>query len=238
MNFLAHFYMDSDSADSLFIIGLVTPDLVSLFDRNIKFRQRDVMRNIKGKNLSMGTNSLLLGVNRHFEADGIFHDSPFFKEESSRIAKKLRESFPQYEVSRSFFVGHVLLELCIDRLLMKWNPGLVHAFYHHFRSQNLDAVVAHTEVLAGQSLPGYHDFLKRFVENPYIPQYEEVEFIKRIMKRILSMVRIPKAGYRYLYDEDFNASLVSCEASLGQRFIAGLESIRKQLRVIEYVSVR
>lgn len=238
MNFLAHFYMDSESPDNLFVIGLVTPDLISLYDRSVKFRQREIERNIKGESLSLGARSLLMGVNRHFEADGIFHDSAFFKDESSLIGKKLRNAFPQYEVSRSFFVGHVLLELCIDRLLMRWDPEIMPAFYSHFYSQNLDEVVSHTEVLAGCSLPGYREFLQHFLDKPYIPRYEDPEFITRILKRILTMVRIPREGFRYLDDPGFTESLLACEDSLFQRFRQGLEGIRKQLREIEYISAR
>lgn len=209
-----------------------------MYDRGVKFRQRDIERTIKGQSLSLGAKSLLMGINRHFEADGIFHDSTFFKEESSLIGRKIREAYPQHEVSRSFFVGHVLLELCIDRLLMKWNPGIIPAFYHHFHSQNLDEVVSHTEVLAGCSLPGYREFLQHFLDNPYIPRYEAPDFIIRILKRILTMVRIPQEGFRYLDDEGFSELLLTCEASLYERFRQGLDGIRKQLREIEYISVR
>ncbi|MFK7970650.1 MAG: hypothetical protein AB8F95_09790 [Bacteroidia bacterium] len=238
MNFLAHYYLDNQSKDSLFVIGLVTPDLVSLYSRDVRFRERDINLALQGKTLSVEQYSLLKGVKRHFEADGIFHDSPFFKKESSRIARNLRETFPQYDVARSFFVGHVLFELCIDRILMKLHPGLVDRFYEHFRHYNLEALTGLTASLAGQPLPGYRDFLKRFLEHPYLPRYKDPEYIVRVLKRILMMVGIPESGCEYLDDPSFVDHLVTCESLMEPEMEKGLASIQKKLRPIEHISTR
>ena len=229
MNFLAHYYLDSQSADSLFVIGLVTPDLMSLYNRGIRFRERDILKATKNASLSTEEQTLLKGVSRHFEADGIFHDSAFFKDESSLIGKRLRDAFPAHNVERSFFVGHVLLELCLDRLLMQEYPSLTTSFYEHFRAFSPEKIAELTSTLAGNPLPGYQEFLIRFLEKPYIP---------RILRRILTMVGIPAQGYEYLSDPDFEEQLLECEKILQKRFLKGLSSIQMQLKPMPNSSVR
>lgn len=146
------------------------------------------------------------------------------------IAKHLRENFPSYEVGRSFFVGHVLFELCLDRLLMEKDSNLCDSFYSHFHKHTPEEIAQITETLAGCELPGYSDFLVRFIEHPYIPRYKKPEYIIRVLRRILAMVRIAPHEFAYLDDTDFEHQLLKCEASLQLRYEAGLESIKAVLK--------
>lgn len=229
MNFLAHYYLDRQSDDSLFVIGLVTPDLVSLYDRSISFRERNIRKRLEGVELRKGEAALLQGVYRHFEADGIFHDSDFFKTESSFIAKKLRDTFGEAVVGRSFFVGHVLLELCLDRVIMEAIPNLLDRFYTHFQQVPVLEIARCTALIAGQPLEQYEPYISSFIEKAFLRKYVDPQHIVRVLRRILQMVNIEESDRLYLKDPRFLDVLEDVENRLRVLYGPALEKMRQGL---------
>ena len=120
---------------------------------------------------------------------------------------------------------------------MQEYTSLVASFYEHFRAFSPDKIAELTATLAGKPLPGYREFLIRFLEKPYIPRYEDPAFIIKILRRILMMVGISTQGYEYLSDPGFEEKMLGFENILRQRFLAGLGSIQAQLKPVENISV-
>jgi acyl carrier protein phosphodiesterase len=211
--------------DSLFVVGTCTPDLVSIFDRNVRFKESSISKRVQNSEVSPEQMSFYQGVIRHFQVDRIFHSSDFFHTETRQLASELREAFPATHMKRSFFVAHVLLELVLDRLLIAKDEMLLSKFYAHFERCPNEQIVALTRWLTGgEPLPAYSDFVRRFTEDKHLYRYQEMDYIIYVLKRILRRVGIFE--YDYLNSQAFLYQVQQYEQELGQRFEAVLEDFQ------------
>lgn len=188
MNFLSHFYLDRQSTDSLFVSGTCTPDLMSIFNRTMRVKHHSQV-------IPLGSETFYQGVLRHYAADKAFHSCDFFLEESHNIALFLRKSFPSEQVHRTFFVGHVLVELLIDKILIGQDERLVGDFYAHLEVVSPQTLSQTTQHFVTQPLLGYEAFLQRFIQNRYLFHYSKYEYIIFVLKQIVSRVGISQTTF-------------------------------------------
>jgi len=195
MNLVAHFYLDRDLVNSYFTVGAATPDLLSIYNSSLRIKARH-LRLLSEEDLGKITPPFLDGLNRHFFADGIFHTSPTFHASTKRISTMLEEYFPDLEVKRKFFVGHILLELLLDKVLINLNPGILESYYGHFEAlQPFRDIQRSIEIAVGHPVPNYETYLTKFLRKKWLYAYADAEHIAWILKRILRRVRIRNTHY-------------------------------------------
>lgn len=229
MNFISHFYLDRNLDNSLFFVGVSTPDLVSVFDRNVRLKKNRlplIMENESSEDEISFYNGLL----RHFEVDRIFHTSDFFYSETARITKLLQETFPADELSRTFFVAHVLFELVLDKILIQQDPNLLTSFYSHFDSRSISTFVQLTEWATHTPMPRYDDFLQKFLKKKYLYNYTDWRHVTYILKRIMQGVGISKVDY--LLDERFISMAEAYEEELTGRMPSAFAWLNDQLYTV------
>ncbi len=189
MNFVAHYFLDRHRRESDFAIGVATPDLMSIYNAGLRVKYHHVYGiEDSVKNGEHGT--FFNGVIRHFEVDRIFHSSEFFFQETRWFSSKLAEALHQETIPRKFFVSHVLLELILDKVLIREHPGILDEYYNHFDNADNKVIRLATESVTGHSLPNYENFLRKFRENEYLFHYTEWNHILFVLKRILRRVNI------------------------------------------------
>ncbi|WNJ21164.1 hypothetical protein [Pontibacter sp. G13] len=229
MNFLSHFYLDWHLDDSLFFMGVSTPDLVSVFDRNVRLKENRMPSFIPGET-PPNCESFRIGVLRHFEVDRIFHTSDFFYEETHRLSRMIESRIPAHELHRVFFVSHVLFELVLDKILIHEEPDLLPAFYRHLEEYSIPEFVKLTEWVTQVDMPGYDGFLNRFMSKRYLREYTDWQQVFFILRKIMVGVGITK--YQYLKDPVFFDLMKEYEAGLAERFQDGFAQIQLQLRLV------
>lgn len=227
MNFLSHYYLDRHITNDYFVVGVCTPDLLSIFDREVRIKSKK-MHHMSG---TTEFDFFQTGVERHFEADKIFHSSPFFTEECKHISVELQEMFGKNEIKRSFFVSHILLELMLDKVLIKRDSGLVDGFYYHFKQVGLHHVVEMTEQLAEREVSAYHSFLQRFLQNQYLYHYSEYEYITFVLRRLLRRVGVPEGTY--LDEPAFVHFLAEYEERLAEKVITLFDYLRSNMIILQ-----
>lgn len=228
MNFLSHYYLDHQIDDSLFIVGACTPDLLSIFDRRIKFKERSVSKRVQNREITAEQLSFYQGVIRHFQVDKLFHASDFFHAETQQLGLDLREAFPNKEIQRSFFVAHILLELGLDRLLIQKDEGLLNQFYNHFERCTPQRIKKLTSWLAGDdALASYDAFLRKFTQDRHLYRYKDWSYIIYVLKRIMRRVGIFE--YSYLDSREFLTFLDAYEMDLGSRYEQVLQGFMHKL---------
>ena len=190
MNFVSHFYLDRQrSADSRFFLGVITPDLVGIFDRRIKLKPH-TMPEVLPEHLSLPQLAFYTGVQRHFEADAVFHTCDFFLEETRELVSRLRVHFEEEQLPRSYFLAHILVELILDKVLMKAHPEILPEFYGHLGSIPYQEQLLLTEWVCGTPMHRYQAYMMRFLEKQYLYDYAEWRHILFVMRRILDKVNI------------------------------------------------
>lgn len=226
MNFLSHFFLDRKVTHPHFIVGVCTPDLVSLYNREIRIKQLPLMSHPSPDYLTF-----YQGVLRHFETDRIFHNCEFFHTQTAYISQFLKAEFTDKGMKRAFFVAHVLLELMIDKVLIQQDANLVKDFYTHFETLGIPEIAHLTEAVVSKPTQQYSDFLGRFISHKYLFHYSEYEYIVYVLKRIVRRVNIEEVNY--MDSPEFLAFLVSYEQALTPQ-IAGLyDYLHKKISLLQ-----
>ncbi|MEM6631205.1 MAG: hypothetical protein AAF694_16100 [Bacteroidota bacterium] len=194
MNFISHYFLDRDKTSSFFFVGVSTPDLISNFDSRIRLKESKLPLIVENDASEMELR-FYQGVLRHFDVDKRFHSSQFFRQETRYLSSTLKRTFPDDSVNRGFFVAHILLELILDRVLIRRHNELLFSFYKHFDKTEIDELVALTEWVSQKKLPGYGEFLEKFAEKQFLYRYVDMRYLLRVIRKILNKVGINQHDY-------------------------------------------
>ncbi len=222
MNFISHFFLDLECKDTFFFLGVSTPDLIGNFDRSIRLKQSTlplIMENDASKNQINFYN----GVIRHFEVDRLFHSSHFFKRETQYLNGELKQIFTGECIDRTFFVSHIMLELILDRVLIRRHNDLPYYFYSHFEAAKLSEIVNLTEWITQRSLPGYDHFLQKFSEKQFLYRYVDMRYLAGVMRYILNKVGI--RCYAYVNKPEFLDLMYAYENRLEKLYVPALQEL-------------
>lgn len=190
MNFVSHYYLDRQrSSDPYFFFGVITPDLVGVFDRKIKLKPHTLPK-LDSKGHLPQDLAFFKGVKRHFEADAIFHTSEFFYSQTAALGDKLREAFDEKKLPRSYFLAHILLELLLDKILIQAHPEILPEFYQHLDDIAYLDQLRLSEWVCKTKMNRYQAYLMRFQERQYLYDYADWRHILFVMRRILDKVHI------------------------------------------------
>lgn len=226
MNFVAHFFLDRDNESPHFAIGAATPDLLSIYNPELRIKQAQIPA-IESMELDAAGMDLLAGIERHFEADRIFHSSPLFARETGEISRALSAQFADGEVPRKYFIAHVLLELVLDKVLIEQFPNLLDQYYRHFEAAApFLGVQADTGQICRRPLPNYDHFLQKFLENRYLYQYSRWDHIAYVLGRILRRVTIEERAF--IEDPRFLAVVMDLESDLRGNYQGFFDEIYAQ----------
>lgn len=150
MNYLSHYFIDNKQGNNYFNSALFLPD----FARNVA---RGFDNEVYG--LTLPEIQLQLGCKAHLKADKLFHPSVFFKKYSDIINHELQQFEPLAHINRKWFLAHILMEMMIDRLLVKFFPTVCHSFYHDLNQ--IDTKILHQFVLRFSN-KSIEPFIKQF----------------------------------------------------------------------------
>lgn len=214
MNFIAHYFLDHTNPESYFAIGAATPDLLSIYNPALRIKKHHLKP--ENQSFTVEQRMFLAGVKRHFLADALFHSSEFFSKETARITQGMNESLAHVEIPRKFFLAHILVELILDRVIMRDHPNIIVDYYHHFDITSMAEVKRTTEFVAGHDLPNYGHFLNKFKENRYLLHYLEWDHIAFVVKMILKRVGIE--SHTFIESPGFFELLAVYESGLLLRY--------------------
>lgn len=149
------------------------------------------------------------GVNKHLQADALFHNSIFFKDTTKKIRKILEAKQLGHAQTRLFFVAHVTLELMLDRLILINYPQTGDAFYSDLESVNPKSIEMALLEGAVQEYGSFFEMFDRFKQSRYLFHYKEDEKLQFAINRILM-----RANQQMIPDEklaDFHTALLETE---------------------------
>jgi hypothetical protein len=213
MNFLAHFYLDRSHLSSSFIVGAATPDLLSIYNSGLRIKAGHV-DHLPAEIRAQVDPQFLLGLERHFHADRVFHSSALFHQETQALSRMLEAEFPEQDIPRKYFIAHILLELLIDKVLIHKDDRLLADYYQHFENLHpFTDLRLGTETVAAHPLPNYESFLTKFVENKYHYHYTENDHLIYILRRLLRRVGIEHS--HFLDDPRFDLLMQNFELRIG-----------------------
>lgn len=227
MNFIAHYYLDRNVEFPCFVMGTSTPDLASIFNRDMRIKPTHLKKASQDAMDDPNRVQFLRGIQRHMRADSLFHSAPFFVAETHQIGYQVRDRFKAAKPRRTFFVGHIAFELILDKILIERDPSLVADFYRHLEAEPVERYVSLTEWVLDRPMPGYDQFLTRFIDRRYLLHYPNIDHLTYTLRRIMGRVGLHDATY--MQSTDFAAFLLDYQRTLAPRVDQMLGSIQAKM---------
>lgn len=185
MNFLTHYYCDRKLGNPQYNLGLAIPDMMSMFKRGWKLNSKLNQQNLTGTFLSIND-----GINQHLLADSHFHQSEFFLRNTSSIKQFMLDEKINYRGTHYLFLSHLLLEICIDRIIVKNFPDVIADFYEDI-SQIPKKTVNDFFIEIGVDIPeGFFIFYDRFIHDKFLYGYDDIEKLIFMYNRILTRINM------------------------------------------------
>jgi hypothetical protein len=185
MNFLTHYYCDRKKEEPYYNLGLAIPDLMSMFKRGWKINNKFNKHSLSADFLSIAD-----GITQHLQADSYFHQSDFFLRYTSRIKQLMLDNEIKYRGTHYLFLSHLLLEICIDRVIVINLPHVVKDFYADMSGIQQNTVNDFFKEIEVVIPEGFFIFYERFVREKFLYAYDDIEKVIFMYNRILTRINM------------------------------------------------
>ena len=185
MNYLTHYYFNTrqpalSSASSEFHFGAALPDILSVYDRNLRFHPSAIRTT---------QNELWHGILNHLEMDAFFHRSDFFNNSYEEIRVILTQTVPEELNIRPFFLAHVLVEILLDHLLLVQSEDLGRRFYASIGSVDVQEMTRLLEAFFLRRLDGLEELINKFLVTRFLESYIDINNLIYPINRMLTRTR-------------------------------------------------
>jgi acyl carrier protein phosphodiesterase len=180
MNYLSHYYLDRIENSCHHNLGLVLPDFMAGVNRRWKptlHPQAKLQQDCEKQ--------MWLGIEKHVSADKVFHSSEFFKENTTFIRQQLELHKEHFDGIRLFFLAHIMLELMLDRLILKKSVEVGHNFYNQLAEVPRPELVSSLQKAVQPDFGRFFEFFDRFLESRWIFEYVQDDKLTYALNRIM-----------------------------------------------------
>lgn len=187
MNYFAHgrHYVESP----YMLAGTALPDWLSVVDRRVRIRPKHVELLIDADDGRLA--DLARGVQQHHQDDAWFHATPKFTELSWEFTARARRELPQDEGFRPSFLGHILVEILLDAVLIEEDPQQLEAYYAAVDSLDAEAVEQLVGQLAGRPVERIAELLPLFSRERFLSDYASDEKLCFRLNQVMRRVGLP-----------------------------------------------
>ncbi len=182
MNYLSHFYVHQELGLPYYNLGLILPDLGRGFVKT--FKNCPVTNDIDFE-------QMLTGCLQHYEADKVFHASAFFEWGSDICIEALKAAQFEEEVDRRWFIGHVLFEMLVDRILVRHKPSVILDFYNNLLLADPQKVLNFFNLNQAKESERFLQNFVHFRKVQYIKNYPDNNLFVYSLSRVLMRAHLP-----------------------------------------------
>jgi hypothetical protein len=125
MNYFAHGRKFLE--DPYYLAGTAIPDWLNVSDRRVRVRSKHAQPWFEDADARVA--SLARGIAQHHHDDAWFHETRAFAELSWQFTARVRDSLAPDDGLRPSFLGHILVEILLDVVLISQEPDQLRAYY-------------------------------------------------------------------------------------------------------------
>ena len=184
MNYLAHGYRVLD--DPYALAGTALPDWLGAADRRARLRRERIRPNGDPRE-----QSLARGVVQHLDDDSWFHATEAFQRVSGALTELIADAHADPQL-RAWFLGHVLLEMLLDRHLMREEPRYVDRYYAAL--DGIDAPFVRGAVAQWTTRPplNLREYMDAFLHYRFLYGYRDDDGLFRRLCGVAKRARLPE----------------------------------------------
>lgn len=190
MNYLAHGARFLD--DPYFLAGTAVPDWLSVVNRKVRVRRQPAAALLADPDEP--TRRLAAGIMQHLDDDRWFHQSRAFVETSLEFSLQLRDRLPGDEGFRPSFLGHIVVEILIDAMLMQRSQAVADRYYEALATVAAPKVQQVVNRIAAVSTDQLDGWISRFLEVRFLYDYLDDDKLLFRLEQVMRRVGLPALG--------------------------------------------
>ncbi len=180
MNYLAHHFFYAREQDAYHNAGLLLPDL----SRAAKGRRELILNG----DVHADHKDIAEGCKHHYLADNWFHQSEYFKTMSAHINDPIaavKSEGSLFQSQRSWFLGHILAEMLLDRLIMDKHSSALDHLYTDLKAVETGRLGNFLLRSGKDDLGRFPDVFDGFRNSEFLRYYADYEGIVGSVSRVL-----------------------------------------------------
>jgi hypothetical protein len=175
-------------ADPYFVAGTGVPDWLSVVDRQVRVRRRNLGPGLEDADPEV--RALTLGIQQHLDDDARFHETRAFVELSMQLTVSVRDVLAEMEGLRPAFLGHLLVELLLDATLIAENPARLEDYYRLLEIADPDRIQVVVNRLAQRPTDRLAWMIRAFCRERILWDYLDDGKLLRRLNQIMRRVRL------------------------------------------------
>lgn len=188
MNYFAHGRLFID--DPYFLAGTAVPDWLIVADRQVRTRPKhaEPFASLEDPRIA----AIARGILQHHADDTWFHVAPAFYELSTEFTGQVRGFLPADGGFRASFLGHLLVELLFDDVLIAAEPGALDAYYAAVASVDPQFIEQAINQIAPRSTNRLAWFIERFLAERFLSDYADDGRLLLRMNQVMRRAGLPQ----------------------------------------------
>lgn len=184
MNYFAH--GRAYTHDPYFLAGTAIPDWLSIVDRQVRAKPKGAGPLLEDPDPRVA--ALARGVMQHHVDDDWFHQTAAFNTLNVAFTGSIRRILAGDEGYRPAFLGHILVELLLDAVLIQQQPGQLDVYYQALATVDPQVVEAAVNRMAAKSTDRLAALLPRFLSERFLYDYADdgklLHRLNQVMRRV------------------------------------------------------
>jgi hypothetical protein len=194
MNYLAHSL--PCIGDPYQIAGAAVPDWLGLTRPRLRCRSRQAAPYAEASDPL--TAAIARGVLQHHADDDWFHQTGAFCDLSLEFARRVRHATGDVDGMRPSFLGHILVELLLDGVLIAENREIADNYYAALDLIDADRVAAEVGRMIGGDASELTSIIQKFTAMRFLYDYLDNHALAYRLDQIMRRVRLPELPQQFL----------------------------------------
>jgi hypothetical protein len=187
MNYFAH---GREYIDNPYVLaGTAVPDWLSVVDRKVRARTQRAAPLAEDADPRVA--ALARGIVRHHYDDAWFHETRAFGELCWRFTAAVRDALVPDDSLRPSFLGHILVEMLLDDVLIGRDPARLTGYYRAMESVDPTVVEQAVNRISPRPTNGLTRFIPIFCRERFLWDYADDGKLMIRLNQVLSRVGLP-----------------------------------------------
>lgn len=186
MNYFAHGMRFVDRP--YYLAGTAVPDWLSVADRKIRMRSARVEPFVEHSGTIQA--EVAAGVLQHLQDDRWFHQTPAFYQTSGDLTELFRNALGADDGFRPGFLGHIVLELLLDDVLIEERPETLEAYYDAIAAIDPREVQSAVNQMAREATGRLEIFIPLFHREQFLRDYSRPDRLLYRLNQVMRRIKL------------------------------------------------
>lgn len=187
MNYFAHgrVYVH----DPYFLAGTAVPDWLSIIDRQVRAKPKGARLLVEDDDPRVA--AVARGIVQHHADDDWFHQTTAFHQLNVTFTGQIREVMSGDDGFRPAFLGHILVELLLDAVLIQQQPAQLDEYYQALAQVDAELVQQVVNQIAAKPTDRLAPLLPRFINERFLYDYADDGKLLHRLNQVMRRVNLP-----------------------------------------------